>query len=390
MATTPKRKAYDVIVVGGRCAGASTAMLLSRAGARVLLVDRSDYGTDTLSTHAIMRAGILQLNRWGILETISSAGTPAVRQTHFHYGNEIVEIDIKSGFGVDALFAPRRTVLDAGLVDAAATAGAEICFGLTLSGLTLGSDGRVEGVQLTGSEGQSLSIACGMVIGADGRHSAVARIVDAKFTRTGDAFGGSIYGYFAGLPDKDTYHWYFEDGCSAGAIPTNKGEHCVFAGVSSARFKQTFGKNAAAGFWQVIANASPDLLRNLELCHLSNPMKGFAGSPSYLRRSHGAGWALVGDAGYFKDPITAHGITDALRDAELLSRAVISGTCAALAAYEEERDELSVPLIETTDAIARYDWDLSQVKDLHLALNKAMKREVEYLAGLAPMQAIAA
>src|SRR4029453_12858161 len=107
-------------------AGAATAMLLARRGLRVLAVDRGAYGTDTLSTHALMRAGVLQLARWGLLDRIEAAGTPRVRRTVFHYPDDVVDIPINPAADVPALFAPRRTVLDRVLVDAAADAGADV------------------------------------------------------------------------------------------------------------------------------------------------------------------------------------------------------------------------------------------------------------------------
>ena len=94
---------------GARVAGAATALLLARAGLRVLCVDRARLGSDTLSTHALMRAGVLQLERWGLLDAIVAAGTPPVRRTVFHYGDEPVAVSIKPAAGVDALYAPRRT-----------------------------------------------------------------------------------------------------------------------------------------------------------------------------------------------------------------------------------------------------------------------------------------
>src|SRR6266852_5453545 len=113
------RPFYDVVVVGARAAGASTAMLLARSGQRVLLIDRQPYGSDTLSTHALMRGGVLALHRWGLLDRVIAAGTPPVRRTIFRYGDEEVAVDIRRQDGVDALYAPRRTVIDPILVDAA-------------------------------------------------------------------------------------------------------------------------------------------------------------------------------------------------------------------------------------------------------------------------------
>src|ERR687897_1284149 len=138
--------AYDVVVVGARAAGAATAYLLARSGLHVLLVDRGRYGTDTLSTHALMRGGVLQLSRWGLLDEIIAAGTPPVRRTTFRYADAVVPITVKSSFGVDALYAPRRTVLDPVLVDAALAAGADVRFGVTVTGLQRDTDGSVIGV----------------------------------------------------------------------------------------------------------------------------------------------------------------------------------------------------------------------------------------------------
>src|SRR5215467_4411875 len=109
---------YDAVVVGARAAGAATAMLLARRGLRVLAVDRGAYGSDTLSTHALMRAGVLQLARLGVLAGVLDSNTPAVRRTVFHYDGETVDVPIKPRDGVPALFAPRRTLLDRLLVDA--------------------------------------------------------------------------------------------------------------------------------------------------------------------------------------------------------------------------------------------------------------------------------
>src|SRR5262249_41701144 len=106
---------YDAVIVGARVAGAATAMLLARAGMRVLTIERSAHGSGPLSTHALMRAGVLQLHRWGVLDRIVTAGTPPIRRTTFHYGAEAISVAIQERDGVDALYAPRRTVLDATL-----------------------------------------------------------------------------------------------------------------------------------------------------------------------------------------------------------------------------------------------------------------------------------
>src|SRR5215471_6118563 len=117
---------YDVIVVGGRVAGAATAMLLARAGLRVLVIEAARAGTDTLSTHALMRGGVTQLHRWGLLDAVIASGTPAIRATQFTYGDHTETVEIRASEGISALRAPRRTLLDTLLLDAARAAGADI------------------------------------------------------------------------------------------------------------------------------------------------------------------------------------------------------------------------------------------------------------------------
>jgi hypothetical protein len=156
---------YDVVIAGARCAGAATAMLLARQGARVLLLDRSRYGADTLSTHALMRGGVLQLHRWGLLPHVIAAGTPAVRLTTFHLPGAVSTVEIKPKHGVDGLYAPRRTVLDVILVDAARRAGADVRFGTSVTGLRRDRTGRVTGI--TGRAGAArLEVGADLVVGA--------------------------------------------------------------------------------------------------------------------------------------------------------------------------------------------------------------------------------
>ena len=114
------------------------------------------------------------------------------------------------------------------------------------------------------------------------------------------------------------------------------------------------------------------------------PIRGFGGHVGFIKRGAGEGWALVGDAGYFKDPATAHGITDALRDAELLARAIIKGTPAAFADYETMRLDLSRRLFELTDDIASFVWTDTELQALHRAFSAEMSREVRALAALDP------
>jgi len=373
---------YDALVVGARCAGAATAMLMARHGLKVLVIDRSGYGTDTLSTHALMRGAVLQLHRWGLLPKVAAMGTPAVRSTRFHYGDEVVEVAIKPSHGMDALYAPRRTVLDRLLVDAAWESGAEVRFRHSLAALIRRPDGRVSGAVVNDEEGRRVEVAADLVVGADGIGSAVARLVEAPVLHGARHTTAAVYGYWSGIRT-DGYHWHYQEGRSTGTIPTNNGQHCVFASVPPERFRAEIRHDLAAGMRRIIRESSPELAEAVEAGRLEGRLWAFAGRKGFLRAPHGPGWALVGDAGYFKDPLTAHGITDALRDAELLAESAAEGTPAAFAEYGELRDALSLPLFETTDAIASFAWNLDDLKAYHQALNKAMKREVEHMTGRA-------
>src|SRR3954454_8339602 len=150
---------YDVAIVGGRVAGASTAMLLARAGLRVVVVERSQRGSDTVSTHALMRAGVLQLSRWGVLRDLVRAGTPAIRSTAFHYGDGVsTHVSLRSSPGVDALYAPRRHLLDRLVVEAAAASGADVLHETPVVGLLRGDDGRVLGVRIPSASGREIAL----------------------------------------------------------------------------------------------------------------------------------------------------------------------------------------------------------------------------------------
>ena len=171
----------------------------------------------------------------------------------------------------------------------------------------------------------------------------------------------------------------------AGVIPTNGGAHCVFVAVPPARFRDEIRHDIAAGYSRALGELSASLAADVASARFEAALSVFAGRRGLLREAWGPGWALVGDAGYFKDPLTAHGMTDALRDAELLAVAAVQGSASAFAAYAAQREALSRALFEITDAIASFAWDLDTVRQWHRELNTAMKHEAEYLAALSPL-----
>src|SRR4051794_25357289 len=280
------RSSYDVVVVGARAAGASSALLLARRGARVLVVDRARRGSDTLSTHALMRPAIVQLHRWGLLDDLFAAGTPAIARTTFHYGDEQVPITLRPVAGTSALAAPRRTVLDPLLLDAAQAAGADVLTGVRVTGLLRDDDGRVTGIET--DDGRRIS--AGTVVGADGVRSLVAEQVGAQQRPLGPHLASCVYGYV----DRQVtagYEWFYGRRMTSGLIPTNGDQTLVFVsrpadGTLPGGWAELFGE---------LASDWPAGAAMLSQAHQSVRLRRFRGIESFARRPWGPGWALVGD-----------------------------------------------------------------------------------------------
>jgi flavin-dependent dehydrogenase len=365
---------YDVVVVGARPAGAATAMLLARQGRRVLLLDRDQYGTDTLSTHALMRCGVFLLSRWGLIDRLLAAGTPPIRTTRFDYGADAITVTIKPTYGVEALYAPRRTVLDPVLVDAAAAAGAQVRYGVTVTGLLRDDSGRVVGVQGRDRTGAAVAVRAGLTIGADGIRSTVARAAGAATVRVGTGAGAVVYGYWSEL-DGEGYEWFYRRGHTAGIIPTNDGEACVFAGVPAGALA-----TGRPDYHRLLAAATGGAGGRFAVARPPSRVRTWVGRRGFIRQPYGPGWALVGDAGSFLDPLSTHGITDALRDSETLARAVSENGVGDLARYAADRELVTGRLFDAADRIAGYGWDTDRIREHLLEMNAAMSAELELVA----------
>ena len=304
-------------------------------------------------------------------------------RTTFRYGDENVVITIKPSHGVDALYAPRRTLLDPLLVHAAVDAGVDVYHSTSVTDLITATAGW--SVCTPPPDGRSVELGAPLVIGADGIRSTVAKRVGAAFCRVGQHACATTYGYWNDLAT-DGYEWNFRPNACSGVIPTNDGQACVFASASPKRI----GRGGVALLSDVIAEGTPQLAERLRRASPPQGTRTWPGQPGYIRRSHGPGWALVGDAGYFKDPLSAHGLTDALRDAELLARAVSDGLGDdgslddALENYQTTRDRLSIPLFDVVDRIASQQWDDTEIGHLLLQLSSVMTDEIEAIAALTP------
>jgi flavin-dependent dehydrogenase len=381
----PGAGGYDVIIIGARVAGASTAMLLARCGHRVLVVDRGSEGSDTVSTHTVLRLGVLQLQRWGTLAPIIDAGTPPIRKVTLGFGTELVPIELSETHGVDALYAPRRTILDQALVAAARDAGVDFLHGVRLKDLIRDADGRVHGVVLDGESGESV-VRAKFAIGADGVWSKMAKLVGAGVDQSFPATNAVYYAYYRGI-EADGVYFQFTPGATAGSIPTNDDEVCVYVGWPSDEIGE-FRSEPDQAFQRQLARAHPDLWASVAGGERVSGFRGTPGLPGFLRTASGPGWALVGDAGFTKDPVSAHGISDALRDAELCARAVDQSLqhpgieATAMKAYQRLRDQLSLPILELSSELAAYRWDAARASTLMREISIAVKDECDAVATL--------
>ena len=362
---------YDAIIVGAGDPRAATGLLLARAGAKVLILDREVAIGDTLSTHALMRPAVELLSRWGLLGRLLNADTPIVRQAQFQYGPELTSVPIKSSDAVPGLCAPRRWLLDRTILDAAVEAGADLSLGTVVEACLTDAVGRVVGVSARRRDRSPVSVHAGLVIGADGRASRVAELVGARVLASSAHRAATIYGYFPGIPNKG-YRWYFGPGVTGGAIPTNDGMHCVFVSCRPEDYIARFAADGHGRLREIIRRFDAGPAESMRAAPAER-MRRFPGAPGYIRTRAGRGWALVGDAAFFKDPATAHGLTDALLDAHHLSG--LLGRDRGLERYQLDRQAHAVGIFETTQKIASFDWDYDALAALHATLNDRLKRE---------------
>ncbi|MDI1260991.1 NAD(P)/FAD-dependent oxidoreductase [Aquabacterium sp.] len=339
---------HDVIVVGARCAGAATAMLLARQGHKVLLIDQDRFPSDMrLSTHLVWHAGVDLLQKWGVLEAVRASLCPALTEFSLDLG-ELVLKGTPPGTQVGAAFAPKRIVLDQALQDAAVAAGAELREGVLFDDVLRDGD-RVIGITAKNPDGSLMTEHARWVVGADGRHSRVARSVNSSSYHEFPKEAGSLntFAYFSGVslkgvefisrPQRMAYAWATNDDQVVAGI--------ILPGTSPRMPRQ----DVEAHFFAEMEAMSPDLAARLRAGKREEDWIS-TGVSTFCRQAVGPGWSLVGDAGVTIDPITAAGITNALRDADLLAELLHQGLSGpgdlgdTVAAYAARRDAVAVPL----------------------------------------------
>jgi len=345
---------YDVIVVGARVAGAATAMLLARQGLRVLAVDRARFPSDTLSTHQVQVPGISRLVRWGLLDALAAAGTPATRRVRLDFGPVVLKGCFPPYAGADALYSPRRTVLDALLVDAARAAGAEVREGYFVDDV-LWAGSRVVGIRGHARGKPAAAEAGRLVVGADGKHSLVADAVAAPTYRHRPAATLACYSYWSGV-DLPAGELYQRSGRAVAAFPTNDDLAMVYVAAPIAEFSAF--RSDLEGHYLKALDQCGDLGDRVRAGRRAERLRTTPDLPNYVRVPTGPGWALVGDAGLVMDPVTAQGIGNALRDAEVLADAVMAALGggqppdAQLASYHRRRDAASLEMFDFTVNLA--------------------------------------
>lgn len=348
----------DVVVVGGRCAGASLARLLALQGVQVVVVDRASFPSDTRSSHALASGGVLLLAQWGLLDPVLAAGTPVARSIGMKVGD--LEATIPLPDGHPGSMAPRRTVLDAILVDAARAAGTEVRERTTFRGLTTDGHGRVTGIRATTERGTQVTIEAALVVGADGLDSAVAAAVGAERYDVSPSVVSGVYAYYADVDVRHNQLALGRDHCTL-MFPTNDDLVCVAAVVRDNSFNTLIAGGDDAVL-DVIRSASARVGEAVSSGRRVSRRFAFRGRDNQRRIPWGPGWALVGDAGYHRDPITGQGIADAFVSAQLLADAVLDGLGGgstledALARYQARRDDLTAELYDVTCELSRFAW----------------------------------
>jgi flavin-dependent dehydrogenase len=344
---------YDAIIIGARCAGSPTAMLLARRGYRVLLVDRTTFPSDTVSTHIVHPMAVAALKRWGLLERVVATGCPPIHTYAFDFG----PFTIQGAPGTTASpvgYCPRRIVLDKILLDAAVEAGAEVREGFAADEVLI-EDGRAIGVRGASQGGRSVIEHARIVVGAEGRNSVVAQAVGADQYNERPALLAIYYGYWSGLPMHGRFETTIRPHRGFAAADTNDGLTMIVGGWPQSEFAAI--KRDLDGAFEQLIELSPAFAERVRSGKRETRLAG-AITPNFFRKPFGPGWALVGDAGYLKDPITAQGILDAFRDAERCAQAVdeaLSGRRsydAAMSDYQSDRDAAALPMYDFTYMLA--------------------------------------
>ncbi|MFI1393500.1 NAD(P)/FAD-dependent oxidoreductase [Streptomyces sp. NPDC020681] len=381
---------YDVIVVGARVAGASTALLLARSGYRVLLLERSAFPKDTLSTLYIHQPGVALLGRWGVLDAVTASGCPPLDRVTYQVADVRLEGCSRPVDGRRAAYAPRRTLLDPLLVQAAVAAGAEYREGCAVEELLFDGE-RVTGVRCRSARSGAQQEHASLVVGADGMRSLVADRVRAATLIEDPELTCAYYTYWEGVSEH--FELFEAPGRWVGAIPTHDGATLIGAYFPQSEFARVRA-DALSAYLDAVRTTAPGLADRLPGLRPLERLHGTGTQRNFFRRASGPGWALVGDAAHHKDSITARGITDAFRQAQSLADAIGSELhspvrlAAALDEYAAGQKELLIDDYHSTLTVAALEIHEDRLAMLRAVATSEDLRERYFssVAGVSPVE----
>jgi 2-polyprenyl-6-methoxyphenol hydroxylase-like FAD-dependent oxidoreductase len=365
---------WDAVVVGARCAGASAALLLAQRRRRILLIDKTMFPSDVMSTLYIHQPGVSLLDRWGVLKSVVESGCPRVETLTYRVDDVELRGPVPALGPIEATYAPRRSILDQILIDAAVRAGAEFVDGCALTELIM-ENGRVTGARLQMRNGTVLTEEARLIVGADGMRSTVARLTGAPFIVEDSLMTCVYYSGWTGL--SCGFSIIQRTGNSIGTVPTHDGVTLILTYFPRSEFAKV-KTNPLAAHRCCIREMAPDVYDEICAGEQVIRLHGMGCQPNFFRKAVGPGWILIGDAGHHLDSITANGITNAFTQANLLGEALDcdiadqAGVDSALARFDVERYDALIDGYHSTLASAKL-----QVQDSRLTMLRAISQVPE-------------
>jgi len=355
----------DVVVVGARLAGCAVAAPLARAGRSVLVLDRMQFPSDQLSTHVLTPTGTSELAKLGALPRILSLNPSRVRYLHVEVEGVVCRERLRpASDGIDYGVCVPRNLQDVQLVEAAREQGVEVRERCTVEALRWRA-GRVVGARYREADGTEREVSCTLLIGADGRRSTVASLVGAwtpyRLSRNGR---GLVFRYIedprAGTVEAETYHQWREGDSFAFAFPTTPAGRLLVL-LMGDRAEASQARRDPDGYWLGKLAQHPGLAARVAGAAPGSKLRSTGDTAAFFRASSGPGWALAGDAGHFKDPVTGQGMRDAMFAGRTLAEEVLpvlddaAAVDRATRSWEAARDRECLPAYHFANADTRVE-----------------------------------